>query len=47
MPIYEYKCPKCGAKFEKLMFESEERLRDRNYAWTLKQEGYNVPEQFL
>ena len=38
---------KKAEKFEKLTFESEERLRDRNYAWTLKQEGYNVPEQFL
>lgn len=34
-------------KFEKIKSESEERLRDRSYAWTLKQEGYNVPEQFL
>lgn len=34
-------------KFERLKFESEERLRDRSYAWTLKQEGYNVSEQYL
>ena len=23
MPIYEYKCPKCGAKFEKLISMSQ------------------------
>ena len=34
-------------KFERLKRESEERMNDRSYAWTLKQEGYNVPEQYL
>ena len=34
-------------KYERLKRESEERMSDRSYAWTLKQEGYNVPEQYL
>ena len=34
-------------KLDKLKLESEMRLRNKIYAQTLKQEGYNVPKQFL
>lgn len=38
----------CGRrKLNKLRAESEERLRDRNYAHTLLELGYRVPEQYL
>ena len=34
-------------RFERLRRESEERLKDKNYAYLLKQMGYDVPEEYL
>lgn len=34
-------------KYEKLMKESEERLRDKSYAYILQGLGYKVPEKYL
>lgn len=34
-------------KLERLKNESEDRLRDRSYAETLRQLGYNVPDKYL
>jgi flagellar biosynthesis/type III secretory pathway M-ring protein FliF/YscJ len=34
-------------KLDKLKLESEMRLKNKVYAQLLKQEGYNVPKQFL
>lgn len=34
-------------KLEKLRTESEERLKNREYAQLLKENGYNVPEKYL
>ena len=34
-------------KYERLTEESEKRLADRNYAYTLKELGYDVPENYL
>lgn len=34
-------------KYDKLARESEERMRDMNYAYTLSKLGYRVPEKYL
>ena len=34
-------------RMDKLLKESEERLKDKNYAQTLTRIGYNVPDKYL
>lgn len=34
-------------RYDKILSESDERMRDRSYAYLLKELGYNVPEKYL